>query len=115
MNNVAKYKQNYYKLGILWKKQILMILLKPLLGKEDIFNNIYNYLDTTSTDQLIESELDEVYEILIEAAWKIEDKAFKQAASKLENIKIKMSEMKKLEQEMKMEEEKEIESLFDNI
>ena len=101
--DLKQFKQDYDKYSLEQKIQTVSTMLEVLLGRWENFDNIYNFIKNYP-DLVIESELDEVFAILLLGMYENQQDNLKEAESKLDWI---MSKMKQLREQEKQEREQE--------
>lgn len=105
--NLKRFKQDYDTYEFQQKKQTVLIMLESLLWKWDNFDTIYHFILQNPTD-VLESELDEVFWVLIVSMYKDAEIKFKTVDTKLQNIRDKMYLMKQQELKEKKQEDADI-------
>lgn len=104
--DLKKFKKDYDTYFFEQKKETVTIMLKVLLGKWDNFDNIYNFI-INNPDQVFESELDEVFGILLLWMYQDSQDKLKEAEWKLDMVKQKMLQIKQQEEKEKQQEDPE--------
>lgn len=111
--DLKKFKEEYDNYLFEQKKETVITMLEALLWKWENFDNIYNFI-VNNPEKVVESELDEVFWILL--LWMYEDSQdkLKEAENKLDIVKTRMQKLREQEKQEKEEDDadKFLESAF---
>lgn len=111
MSDLIASKQNYYSSSYSSKREIVLLLLELYKGKWETFDMMYNHI--LNTKDILESDLDEVFESMFSVIYDYSEQKQQNASNKLSAINQRLNQMKELEK--KERESEDIDNNLDNM
>lgn len=94
--NFQKERSDYYLLPLSEKRVTTLALLKGLEGKAEVFDTLYQHI-LNNPQNLIETELDEVYESIMSVLIEDSDEKLQVSLDRLNEVSIKLEQMREKE------------------
>ena len=114
--DLKKFKEDYDGYTFQQKLETVSAMLEALLGKWESFDNIYNFIKNYP-EQVVQSELDEVFAILLLGMYENQQDKLKEAEWKLDSVMNRMKQLKQQEQKERDWDNADdfLDSAFDNL
>jgi len=96
--DLKKLKETYDKYVLQEKRDLILVMLKSLQGKWENFDGLYVNI-SEYPDVVLESDLDEIFQVLLVAIYQDDQDKLKESAANLDHIKQRMLQMRLKEEE----------------
>lgn len=98
--DLKKFKEDYDWYPFEEKKETITKMLEALLWEWDNFDNVYNFI-IQYPEEVSESDLNEIFWILILSMYQDNQHKLKEAEKKLDIVRVKMMKIKQVEEQEK--------------